>query len=430
MTTRVRISHSTLTRHQILVTSLISFAAAAVFTVINTPFSAGFPAIAFASGVFHLSLFTFFPRIFPTRPAAFVLFSVANLLLLGLSIHFTGGILSPFVFFFILIAVSDAANGIDYALATYVGAFIYLATIAAEWSGLLPPTELSPSAVYASGATTILIVGVTLFFMIAVAGSYKNVMRSLRDDLEREQAARERVRAKLAELEAPSQVGLLVNKIMHDVRGPLGAASGFMSCLSDDETLAADIRDDCGLMRDELQRIDNLTERVLSYTRPSEGAAVLSPDEAVHNVVSVLSFHPAAKGVTIDVRGQNETRGRILFRKEELQQVLFNVIKNAVEAVGDRERKNVTIALSIKEPWQEIAIEDSGAGFEQAVMKKVSQERATTKAGGQGLGLIIVREILSGYGGTLHIGSGPLGGARVLLRIPLHRTAETKRSTT
>ncbi len=103
-----------------------------------------------------------------------------------------------------------------------------------------------------------------------------------------------------------------------------------------------------------------------------------------------------------------------------LRQVLHNLLKNAVEAAGDRGRIEVSSHGGEEEGSQfvEIAVSDNGPGFDPELLGQVFEPYVTNKTRGTGLGLAIVKRIVADHGGVIHAENLARGGALVALRLP------------
>jgi nitrogen fixation/metabolism regulation signal transduction histidine kinase len=109
--------------------------------------------------------------------------------------------------------------------------------------------------------------------------------------------------------------------------------------------------------------------------------------------------------------------------RQMLHQVLSNILRNAIQAVtAHRERGHVEVGVFTEHDAFSITIDDDGPGVPASMRDSVFDPYVTTKAEGTGLGLAIVKKIVVEHGGTIDVGSGPLGGARFRIRIPRLRS--------
>ena len=95
------------------------------------------------------------------------------------------------------------------------------------------------------------------------------------------------------------------------------------------------------------------------------------------------------------------------------QQVLVNIVKNSVESIGDRKDGEVSIATSA----QALVVTDNGLGISDAVSQNLFTPFFSTKPGGQGLGLLLIRDILTAHGCTFSLQTDP---ADHLTRFTIH----------
>ncbi|GGF86116.1 hypothetical protein GCM10007301_52490 [Azorhizobium oxalatiphilum] len=103
----------------------------------------------------------------------------------------------------------------------------------------------------------------------------------------------------------------------------------------------------------------------------------------------------------------------------ELQQVLVNLLTNAMDAMREQEGERlVTVAVFASESEVTVSVEDRGPGFPDGEIEKLFKPFFTTKPNGVGMGLQICRTIVESFGGTLHAQNGPLGGALFEFSLP------------
>ena len=107
------------------------------------------------------------------------------------------------------------------------------------------------------------------------------------------------------------------------------------------------------------------------------------------------------------------------FDRQMLRQVLANLVRNAAQASRNRtEPTNIVIRLEADGDGWAILVDDDGPGVPEAMRASIFDPYFTTKTDGAGLGLSIVKKIVVEHGGTIDVGSSPLGGARFRLRLP------------
>lgn len=106
-----------------------------------------------------------------------------------------------------------------------------------------------------------------------------------------------------------------------------------------------------------------------------------------------------------------------------LRQALHNLIKNALEAIGEARKPQIRVATRVLheggEGWVELAVADNGPGLPEGFGERWFEPYASSKARGTGLGLAVVRKIAEEHGGQVQAGNQPQGGAVFTLRLPL-----------
>jgi two-component system C4-dicarboxylate transport sensor histidine kinase DctB len=133
------------------------------------------------------------------------------------------------------------------------------------------------------------------------------------------------------------------------------------------------------------------------------GALLLLRDRVERLGVSLMTPPPAA--------------GAVLVRAEpvRLEQVLVNLLQNALDSAGEGGRIELAVASEAK--FCHLHVRDNGPGLDEAARERIFQPFATTKPHGLGLGLVISRDIMRGLGGDLAVGSLD-EGAEFIMRIP------------
>jgi signal transduction histidine kinase len=126
-------------------------------------------------------------------------------------------------------------------------------------------------------------------------------------------------------------------------------------------------------------------------------------NETIREVIAIVGDEAKRKGVMIRT-GFADDLSPISGDRVQLQQVLLNLIMNAMEAmssVGDRARELVISTQNIEADQVQVTVEDSGTGLDPDTMDKIFNPFFTTKPSGMGMGLSISRSILQAHGGRL-----------------------------
>jgi two-component system sensor histidine kinase HydH len=108
---------------------------------------------------------------------------------------------------------------------------------------------------------------------------------------------------------------------------------------------------------------------------------------------------------------------RVRADRDQMQQVLMNLMHNAVQAASKPGR--VAVRWFPAPPWAVIEVEDSGSGFTPEALDRAFSPFFTTKPEGVGLGLAIVKRLVEEQGGEVGARNVAAGGACVWVRLPL-----------
>jgi signal transduction histidine kinase len=406
-------------RKQVLLTVVLTAGASFVVFLPGFPFDRRFAAVSVASALLNLVLFLAFPLL---RRSHFLLLVFANIALMGFSIHFTGGIMSPFILILAcLLMVAEASNLHHPALLPAVLAS-YVSVVGLEYFGVLSPGVVAAADVYRSPSTT-LWVGLATVCFLGVSGMlYDMIVSTLRRRVEAEHRQRQQVQLMMSSLDAHAQLGGMVARIAHDIHGPLSAINGFVQLLAENTNLDGETKEDCRVILDETARIAKMIEKMLRFAKPGDGGTeTLCPRQLMETILSVIRFHPKARGIRFETRFEAPGTLRVRGSKDALQQVYFNIVKNAMEALEGCRGAEVRVSVSTDDGFCRLSVDDNGPGIPAEVLRKLREGQHSTKPGGSGLGLTIAREILQLHGGDLELRARPDSGVSVVTRLPVLR---------
>jgi two-component system nitrogen regulation sensor histidine kinase NtrY len=204
----------------------------------------------------------------------------------------------------------------------------------------------------------------------------------------------------------------LIRMLSHEVNNSAGAAASLLhSCLNYAPQLRDGDRED---FENALRVVITRTEHLSSFMKGFADVVRLPPPRRVPSDVRevlesiVTLWRPAAEARSIEWRWEVEAApGPIAFDRTQIEQVFVNLLKNAIEAVGHDGR--VTLRLGHKGGRTTLEVEDTGPGLSPEARTNLFTPFFTTKPEGQGLGLTLVREVLSQHGFDYSL-EGPPGG--------------------
>jgi signal transduction histidine kinase len=165
---------------------------------------------------------------------------------------------------------------------------------------------------------------------------------------------------------------------------------------------------------DEVARITNIVGEFTRFARlPAPEPAPFNAEEAVR---SVVSLH-AGTGAPIDFDA--EPCPDLNADRDQVVQIVTNLVQNAQQALGDRAGGRVKVRLARELDKLRLSVSDNGPGIAPEMRGRLFEPYATTKAEGTGLGLAIVERIVVEHGGEITAGDAPGGGAIFTIKLPL-----------
>lgn len=228
--------------------------------------------------------------------------------------------------------------------------------------------------------------------------------------------------AELIENEKISSVLLLAAGVAHELGNPLNSLTIHLQLIdrklkklkASKETRS--LEDSIKICRDEVTRLDGIIKNFLEAIRPRppDLGEVYLP-ELIEEVLQFQARELDDRGIT--VKGEMPAGTPVIMAdRDQLKQVFFNLLKNAMEAMQPGGR--LSLKLRADDDSVYVAIADTGSGIKAEDLARLFQPYHTTKVSGHGLGLMIVQRILRDHGGHVGIESKEGVGTIVTLQFP------------
>lgn len=249
---------------------------------------------------------------------------------------------------------------------------------------------------------------------IGIAGKAFNYLTS---SLEKAERGRDTAQQQARQSERLASVGQLAAGIGHEINNPLmnimSLAALVETSVKDDEQALSDLQ----LLQKEGQRCARIVQGILSFARENKpDFREFNMTELVEETLNLLQHRVESAEITVVVEQEQDLY--MVGDMNQLQQVLVNIILNAVQA----SEAGGTIHIKSYKDIDYVAVEiiDSGAGIRPDAVAKVFDPFFTTKKEGEGtgLGLSVSYGIVKHHGGTIHIENNQESGLRVVILLP------------
>jgi signal transduction histidine kinase len=218
-----------------------------------------------------------------------------------------------------------------------------------------------------------------------------------------------------------------VSGVSHELRTPLAQIRWFAELLHMGKLRTEDERArSASIIDQEARRLTYLVENVLSFSRGEKGTSRISPvavdlDREIDDVVEL--FGPLTRSRRMSLRAFPQAGIVVNVDRDALHQILLNLLDNAVKygPAG----QTITIGSEIAGDRLRIWVEDQGPGIPHEDRQRVWEpyvrlNRPTESVtGGSGIGLAVVRELVTLHGGRTRAEGVPRGGARMVIELPL-----------
>ena len=251
----------------------------------------------------------------------------------------------------------------------------------------------------------------------------------IRDVTQRQasEARLQELQSELVHISRLTAMGEMASALAHELNQPLLAIVGYMK--GSRRLLESNAEDRSSLLRDALDKAGDQALRagqIIRRLREFVGRG--DSDRRVESVKKLIEEASAlalvgTKDQRVRVRFQFDPAiDLVLVDKIQIQQVVLNLIRNAVEAMTTSERRELTISTAAEDDdMVAVSVADTGSGIAPEVMSQLFQPFVTDKPHGMGVGLSICRTIVEAHGGRITVEANPCGGTifRFTLRAAL-----------
>jgi signal transduction histidine kinase len=279
-----------------------------------------------------------------------------------------------------------------------------------------------------SGADDYLVKPFSARELLARVGASLMLARVRQEAAEALRASEERLavqNAAIAHANRIATIGQLTASIAHEVNQPIGAArnnaAAALRFLSENPPDLEELREALGCIVKDTDRAGNIVHRIRALVKKEPPQVTrFAINDAINELIALARSVVVGNGVTIRLR-LAERLSPVRGDRVQLQQVVLNLILNAVEAMSSIDDEPRELSISTEPTGADevlVAVRDSGPGIDPQDLERVFDSFYTTKPSGTGLGLSICRSIVDAHGGRLWAGPNEPGGVVFQFTLP------------
>ncbi len=247
---------------------------------------------------------------------------------------------------------------------------------------------------------------------------FTGFIRDLTERQDRERRLSE-LQTELIHVSRLNELGQMVSALAHEVNQPLTAMTNYVSGVR--RLLAAGNRQGAEVamerIAEQAERARQIIQRLRNLAKKDVGERRVENLSAVIEEASALALVGIGQGLKLSIQVAAGAAEAVI-DKIQIQQVLFNLIRNAAEAMDGFARRELSITTGWAEGMVEIRVADTGPGLPELVRARLFEPFVTTKPNGMGVGLSVCRAIVEAHGGELRAGDAEGGGTVFRLTLP------------
>ncbi len=343
---------------------------------------------------------------------------VLDIIIETMLIHYTGGIDSVLG---LLLPLSTIAAGIIISgraaiMIALLGSVMYAGIVSLEFWGIVAlPGELSAGFNHeGSYVFSLLYFRVTVFCVIGFLSAY------ISEQLSKKDKVLVSLQQKLRREDRLSAIGKLAANTAHEIRNPLASISGCVEALNESLVLEGNNEKLFKLIMKETTRLNDIINGLLEYVKPRRlQLEKVNIGELLDEVIFLVkNSKDFKKNVLIQKEGKENSLS-VTCDPQQMKQVFFNLLINAVEAADENGRISINLGADSENEEVVISFIDNGHGIPQDRMETLFEPFSSGKDTGVGLGLAIVLSIIKEHKGNIKVESKKGKGAKFSVFLPL-----------
>ncbi|HZW15772.1 MAG TPA: ATP-binding protein [Brevundimonas sp.] len=236
------------------------------------------------------------------------------------------------------------------------------------------------------------------------------------EERRRSEKSRQNLQDELIQANKLAALGQIAAGVAHEINQPIAA----IRTHADTAGLHLDAEDQASARRSIVsiagltERVGAITDELRAFSRKTRSATVaVGIEAAIDGALLLVGARMRERGITLDRRPAPADLA-VLAERNRLEQVVLNLLQNAIEALKDRPDPTIAIRVEITGKHATIRVSDNGPGVAAEVRQRLFTPFTTDKRDGLGLGLVISRDIVAGFGGELLLEPSATGAVFVV----------------
>lgn len=248
---------------------------------------------------------------------------------------------------------------------------------------------------------------------------YVEDLRSRNEELERAYAELEKAQAERLRDERLSTLGKFSSMILHDIRNPLSVIKAQQQLMRLHLDQPERVLRSLDALASETAKLERLAGEFLDYSRGEIRLdfSVVEPSALLSRIEESMALRLRQDGIELSVSCAAD--GPALMDAERMHRVLLNLADNARKALLDSRRKRLELAARYEGERLVLTVSDTGSGMAPETLERIFEPFFSASGhGGTGLGLLIVKNIVTAHNGSLSVESSPGKGTSFTIALP------------
>lgn len=283
-----------------------------------------------------------------------------------------------------------------------------------EFFGVLIPSGMDVEFAATSQAWTYVLYRILIFIVACFVVAFLSGL--LAEQAQRSKKQLQAMEMHVKRVEKMAAIGEMAAGLAHEIKNPLASLSGSIQILKEEVEFNPVHEKLMRIVLRETDRLSSLINNFLLFAKPPAGRMAVIDLE--HAVLETVSAFETEIGTDHHFTICKEITGGIWIEMDtaHLRQILWSLLLNAVEAVGENGRIQIRLD-SVKDKYALLKISDDGKGIPKEMFQSIFDPFFTTKPKGTGLGLSIVHRLVEFYDSRLEVDSELGRGAEFTLRL-------------